>query len=100
MQCKFNIEIKKKKIGKFSNHENTLKLASCVIYNKFYRFPIAVKNPRNLSTDQIEIFLDETKSMLELGTYHDHIVNLQGISLLLDNENKKLMKVKDSEIAT
>ena len=75
-------------------------MASSVIYNKFYRFPIAVKNPRNFSNDQIEVFLDETKSMLELGTYHDHIVNLQGISFVIDNETKKLMKVKDNEIST
>ena len=100
MQCKFNIKIKKKKVGRFSNYKDTLKLASSIIYNKFYRFSIAVKNPRNFSNDQIEVFLDETKSMLELGTYHDHIVNLQGISFVIDNETKKLMKVKDNEIST
>ena len=52
-----------------------------------------MKTPKNFSTGQIEVFLDETKSMLELGTYHDHIVNLQGISFVLDDENNKLMKV-------
>ena len=52
-----------------------------------------MKIPKNFGTDQIEVFLDETKSMLELGAYHDHIVNLQGISFVLDDKNNKLMKV-------
>ena len=57
-----------------------------------------MKTPKNFSIGQIEVFLDETKSMLELGTYHDHIVNLQGISFVLDNEKNKLLKVHIYEI--
>ena len=26
------------------------------------------------------LFIDEAKSMSEIGTYHDHIVNLQGVT--------------------
>ena len=44
-------------------------------------FAIAIKIPRNDGdTQEIDLFLDEAKSMLEIGSYHDNIVNLQGIA--------------------
>ena len=37
--------------------------------------------------------LDEAKSMLEIGMYHNHIVNLQGITYEAANHNKELSGV-------
>ena len=45
-----------------------------------YRFPIAIKMPKNTNTQEVALFLDEAKTMLEVGVYHEHIVNLQGIA--------------------
>ena len=39
--------------------------------------------------------MDEAKSMLMIGTYHDNIVNLQGISYELDEITKDITKVSD-----
>ena len=41
----------------------------------------------------ISIFLDEAKSMFEIGTYHDHIVNLQGVSYIYDSVEKQFSQV-------
>ena len=41
----------------------------------------------------VELFLDEAKSMLEIGEYHDNIVNLQGICYGMDEEKRSLSKV-------
>ena len=56
-----------------------------------YRFPIAIKSPLNVDAQEIESFLDEAKSMLQIGEYHNHIVNLQGIAFEVDDQ--KLEKV-------
>ena len=39
--------------------------------------------------------MDEAKSMLTIGTYHDNIVNLQGISYKLDEITKDITKVSE-----
>lgn len=44
------------------------------------RFPIAIKTPRSVNVQEIDLYLDEAKSMLEIGAYHDNIVNLQGVT--------------------
>ena len=41
----------------------------------------------------ISMFLDEAKSMFEIDTYHDHIVNLQGITYCWNNNEKKFSEV-------
>ena len=41
----------------------------------------------NADALQIDTILDEAKSMLQIGKYHDHIVNLQGITYELDEQN-------------
>ena len=43
----------------------------------------------------ISLFLDEAKSMLEIGTYHDHIVNLQGITYCWNSYEKQFSAVSE-----
>ena len=53
------------------------------------RFPIAIKTPQITDSQGISLCLDEAKSMFEIGSYHDHIVNLQGIAYSWNaNENQ------------
>ena len=59
----------------------------------FSRFPIAIKTPKCFDGTDIKLFLDEIKSMLEIGSYHDHIINLQGVSYELDEYETKLSEV-------
>ena len=61
--------------------------------NSDFRFPIAIKTPRKNSIHEIELFMDEAKSMLTIGSYHDNIVNLQGISYKLDATTKNITNV-------
>ena len=37
--------------------------------------------------------MDEGKSMLEVGTYHEYIVNLQGVTYQTDNKHENLTQV-------
>ena len=60
-------------------------------YVTWNRFAIAVKVPQ--PGISVALFLDEAKSMLEIGEYHDNIVNLQGISYCVDEANRSLSKV-------
>ena len=46
----------------------------------FCRFPIAIKTLLSADPQENDSILNEAKSMLEIGTYHNHIVNLQGIT--------------------
>jgi hypothetical protein len=50
-------------------------------HEKFFnfRFPVAIKAPMTTNYNEVQTFWEEAKSMVEVGTYHDHIVNLQGI---------------------
>ena len=45
----------------------------------FLRFPVAIKCAQNIGPEKTTLFLDEAKTMLQIGSYHDFIVNLQGI---------------------
>ena len=45
---------------------------------------------------QTGLILEEAKNMLQLKRYHDHIVNLQGISYTLDEDAKSISSVKSS----
>ena len=45
-----------------------------------FRYPVAIKCLRVKSRGDMENFLDEVKSMLEIKEYHENIVNLQGIT--------------------
>ena len=41
---------------------------------------MAIKVPKNGSKTEVNEFLEEVKSMLQIKAYHDNIVNLQGIT--------------------
>jgi hypothetical protein len=60
----------------------------------FYRFPIAIKKPFGRHPKQIDSMLEEAKNMFQLGRYHDHIVNLQGITYDLNKSDRYLSKVR------
>ena len=60
-------------------------------YVPWNRFAIAIKVPNQ--GIGVELFLDEAKSMLEIGEYHDNIVNLQGICYSIDEETRSLSNV-------
>ena len=53
---------------------------SLIEFYNIFRFPIAIKSPNFGNVDGIEQCLDEAKTMLEIDSYHDHIVNLQGVT--------------------
>ena len=57
-------------------------LTGCFLIILFFlrRFPIAIKTLLNADAFKIDTILDEAKTMLHIGKYHDHIVNLQGIT--------------------
>ena len=41
---------------------------------------MAIKTPKSNTLNEMNVFLDEVKSMLEINAHHDNIVNLQGIT--------------------
>ena len=43
----------------------------------------------------METFLEEAKSMLEIGNYHENIVNLQGVIYGKENIEERLPKVSN-----
>ena len=59
----------------------------------FYRFNIAIKTnrmapssktfPDKSEDNDLGQLLDEAKTMLDVGSYHENIVNLQGVTCLL-----------------
>ena len=49
------------------------------VYSLPNRFPIAIKCAQNIGPEKTSLFLDEAKTMLQIGSYHDFIVNLQGV---------------------
>ena len=65
-------------------------------YVTWNRFAIAIKVPQ--PGIRVALFLDEAKSMLEIGEYHDNIVNLQGICYSINEETRSLPKVCIVEI--
>ena len=59
----------------------------------FLRFPVAIKYGQSNEIGKANLFLDEAKTMLQIGTYHDFIVNLQGIIYSIDETNEDLSEV-------
>ena len=56
-------------------------------------FPIAIKSPHVMDDHGIKLCLDEAKTMIEIDSYHDHIVNLQGVTYSLDSLSDKFTDV-------
>ena len=61
---------------------------------------MAIKNPVPFGYEDMLIFLEEIKSMLEIDQYHENIVNLQGIMYGKEDVAKGLPKVYFSLIQT
>ena len=62
--------------------------------NLFLRFPIAIKTPISLDPKELDTMLDEAKNMIQLEKYHDHIVNLQGLTCEVNKGNHHLSTVR------
>lgn len=58
-----------------------------------FSFPIAIKSPHMTEQEGIKLCVDEAKSMTKIGAYHDHIVNLQGVSYIYDSVEKQFSQV-------
>ena len=52
-----------------------------------FRYPVAIKCPKSSTNREIDEFLEEAKSMLEINAYHDNIVNLQGMTYINSNDS-------------
>ena len=65
------------------------------IYDIPYRFPVAIKTSKSEAFQGIEMILDEAKTMIEIGAYHNHIVNLQGVTYSLNLEEKRFLDVSN-----
>ena len=63
--------------------------------HSFYSFPIAIKTSSGCESKQTELILEEAKNMIQLTKYHDHIVNLQGLTCTMDKENKCITSVSN-----
>ena len=64
-----------------------------------FRFPIAIKNPHpmldgSFNNEEMQMFLEEAKNMLEIGEYHENIVNLQGLVYGKEDMEKGLPRVR------
>ena len=46
----------------------------------------------------LDLLIDEAKTMLLIGAYHENIVNLQGIGYEIDQINKCISQVRISQI--
>ena len=60
-----------------------------------FRFPVAIKTSKSEAFQGIEMILDEAKTMIEIGAYHNHIVNLQGVTYSLNLEEKRFLDVRN-----
>ena len=60
----------------------------------FPRFPIAIKTPLSQDPKELDTILDEAKNMIQLEKYHDHIVNLQGLTCEVNKGNHHLSTVR------
>ena len=45
----------------------------------FFRFRVAIKASIKPDVESISLLLEEAKNMVQIGQYHNHIVNLQGL---------------------
>ena len=60
-----------------------------------FRFPVAVKTSSDPNSKQLELLLEEAKNMIQLTKYHDHIVNLQGVTYTKDTESNIITSVRN-----
>lgn len=85
-------------------------------YYLWIRFSVAIKSTRSLSPNtkadvrgnnydsdskdnaDVDLLIDEAKTMLSIGAYHENIVNLQGIGYEIDQNNKCISQVRISGV--
>ena len=48
----------------------------------------------SFNNDEMQLFLEEAKNMLEIGEYHENIVNLQGLVYGKEDMEKGLPRVR------
>ena len=63
-----------------------------------FRYPVAIKSPKYNTEREIEEFLEEVKSMLEINAYHENIVNLQGITCQVSAIEDDVVNVRSFDI--
>ena len=61
----------------------------------FISFTVAVKSPIALDRKEVVYLMEEAKNMLRIGTYHAHIVNLQGVICEVEKEGQRLSNVSN-----
>ena len=66
------------KLGKLSRPHKLVYIKITILI--IFRYPVAIKKPTSSFMHEVNIFLEEVKSMLEINGYHENIVNLQGIT--------------------
>ena len=56
-----------------------------------------MKYPTSNDIEKIESFLEEAKTMLRIGSYHDYIVNLQGMVCEMKGDGDKIPEVSEQQ---
>ena len=74
-----------------------IELRTYIEIDLFLRFPIAMKYPTSNDVGKIDLFLEEAKTMLRIGGYHDYIVNLQGLVCETNGKGDKIPEVSEKE---
>ena len=59
----------------------------------FSSFPVAIKTSLNSSEGLTDLLQEEARTMLKIDSYHEHIVNLQGITYTWDLEKQNISEV-------
>ena len=54
-----------------------------------------MKSPIALDGKEVVYLMEEAKNMLRIGTYHAHIVNLQGVICEVEKEGQRLSNVSN-----
>ena len=66
-----------------------------ICYKYIIRFTVAIKSAKkgHVNDEDVDLLMDEAKTMFSIGTYHENIVNLQGIGYEADFVNGNLSDV-------
>ena len=59
----------------------------------FLSFPVAIKTSLNSGEGLTDLLQEEARTMLKIDSYHEHIVNLQGITYTWDLEKQNISEV-------
>ena len=56
-----------------------------------------MKFPTSNDFEKIDLFLEEAKTMLRIGGYHDYIVNLQGLVYEINEDDDRMPEVREQQ---